>query len=81
MAWPKEPTKIERLYSSLLGYQRSFEDVAMTAGSVAQDLSYLVAEVKEWKDQEELDNGHTIEDQELLEPVIVDDDSDELQGC
>lgn len=67
-------TKLHRLYASLLGYRRNFEEIAFKASNAAQDMDAVMLELREWIDQE--DKGH--------EPNsgcdIIDHDSDQLQG-
>jgi len=64
-------TKLHRLYASMLGYRRNFEEIAFKASSNAQDLDMLMLELKEWIDQEEeRENGPN------SGCVVIDNDGD-----
>jgi hypothetical protein len=66
-------TKLHRLYASMLGYRRNFEEIAFKASNAAQDMDLLMLELKAWIDQEE-----TIDDEPTSGCVVIDNDSDEL---
>lgn len=68
-------TKLHRLYASLLGYRRNFDEIAFKASNAVQDMDMLMLELKELIDQE--DKGHELNNS----CDIIDHDSDFIQGC
>jgi len=67
--------RIDRLYSTLVGYKYVLDRIRVNAEQTEQDLSYLLAELQNWR--EEVANHERISD---VGTTLV-DDSNELPGC
>lgn len=66
------PSRLQRLYDTLLGYQYVLERIQHNAAQTSQDLNYLLEEIQAW--QKETSN-------EPQTTVVDVDDGDSLQGC